>query len=139
MWNKCSMYIYLSIYIYTHTCIYIHAHTHLHMYICTHIHIYVCVYETTVSSLWTSGNKGQWYLRDEKQCNFQYFPSLLLGERIVHYGEVGFIPRTQVGFTLKNNQCNSLFSDSKGKKNYILDIWRKILNKIKHPFLKNFK
>ena len=102
-----SIYPYIYIYIYILTHVYICIYTHIHMYIYIHIHTYVCVYETTVSSFWTSSNKGQWCLRDEKQCNFQYFPSLLLGERIVHYGEVGFITRTQVGFTVKNNQCNS--------------------------------
>ena len=64
-------------YIYTHTNIHTHIHTHIYMYIYTHPYIYMCVYETTVSSLWISGNKGQWSLRDEKQIIwFPGFPQL---------------------------------------------------------------
>lgn len=40
----------------------------------------------------------------------------------MHCNQVVHILGMQGCFTIKNNQCNSLFSDSKGKKNYILDI-----------------
>ena len=47
------------------------------------------------------------------------------------YHQVVHILAMQGGFIIKKNQCNSLFSDSKGK--------RKIFNKIHYPFLKNFQ
>ena len=54
----------------------------------------------------------------------------------MYHNQVGLILGMQGCFPYNSNQCNSLFSADRGGKHDILNIWRKIFNKIQHPFLK---